>query len=73
MRPIDKRFTLRDADIAARRAVSRRSLLGRLGIGAGLAAATVTGAATLVRAERVGDRCVRDKDPTDPKMRCDHD
>jgi hypothetical protein len=70
---IDKRFTLCDADISARRAVSRRSLLGRLGIGVGLGAATVTGAATLLRAQRGSDRCERDKDPTDPKMRCDND
>jgi len=39
-----KTRTLSDTDIASRRAVSRRTLLSTLGIGAGLAAMAVAGA-----------------------------
>jgi hypothetical protein len=38
--------TLSDADISSTRAVSRRTLLGALGLGAGLAAAAVAGTTT---------------------------
>jgi hypothetical protein len=39
-----ERFTLCDADISSQRSVTRRSLLGALGLGLGVAAATVVGA-----------------------------
>jgi len=37
--PAEKAHTLSDADITSERAVTRRSLLGALGVGAGVAAA----------------------------------
>jgi hypothetical protein len=40
----EKPRTLSDADIASRRAVTRRTLISRLGIGAGLAAVAAAGA-----------------------------
>jgi len=40
------RKTLSDADISSTRAVTRRTLLSALGVGAGLAAAAVAGTAT---------------------------
>jgi hypothetical protein len=40
----EKRRTLSEADIASQRAVTRRTLLSSLGIGAGLAAVAVAGA-----------------------------
>ena len=43
--PAEKAFTLSDADIASERAVTRRSLLGVLGVGAGVAAAVAFGTA----------------------------
>ncbi len=48
-----KRGTLTDADISSQR-VSRRSLLGTLGIGAGVAVASVVGA-TPAEAQRRSD------------------
>lgn len=41
-----KTRTLSDADIASQRAVSRRTLLSALGLGAGLVAAAAAGAVT---------------------------
>jgi hypothetical protein len=68
----DKKGTLTDADISSQR-VTRRSLLASLGIGAGVAAATVIGATKPAQARRVcdrdpGDNCfdVSDNDPGDP-------
>ena len=40
----DAPLTLSDADIASRRAVTRRTLISTLGIGAGLAAVAAVGA-----------------------------
>jgi hypothetical protein len=44
-KPADKAQTLSDADITSERAVTRRSLLGVLGVGAGVAAAVAFGTA----------------------------
>jgi hypothetical protein len=41
--PAGQSFTLSDADIGSERVVSRRSLLGVLGIGAGVAAGAILG------------------------------
>jgi len=43
--PAEKTHTLCDADITSERAVTRRSLLGALGVGAGVAAAVAFGTA----------------------------
>lgn len=43
--PTEQPVTLSDADIGSERVVSRRSLLGVLGIGAGVAAGTMLGTA----------------------------
>ena len=48
----NKPRTLSDADITSRRVVSRRTLLSTLGIGAGIAAAVATGAASYAQTER---------------------
>jgi hypothetical protein len=64
--------TLSDADITSRRRVSRRSFLTALGIGTGVAAATVFGTATPAQADT--RRCYRDRDPSDRVARyCDRD
>lgn len=60
--PKGKPFTLTDADISSKPNVSRRAMLGTLGIGAGVAAAALLGAVTPAEAQR---RC-RDTDPDDP-------
>src|SRR5258707_303416 len=46
----DKSFTLDETDISSQRSVSRRSSLGILGLGAGVAAAAVCGVATSAEA-----------------------
>ena len=51
----DKPITLSDADISSEPSVNRRSLLGTLGIGAGVAAAAVFGATVPVQAQRGSD------------------
>ena len=43
--PAEKALTLSDADITSERAVTRRSLLSALGLGAGVAAAVAFGTA----------------------------
>ena len=45
-RPVEQPVTLSDADIGSERVVSRRSLLGVLGIGAGVAAGAMLGTTT---------------------------
>jgi hypothetical protein len=47
---VDKPLTLSEADITSERAVTRRSLLGALGVGAGVAAAVAFGTAESVPA-----------------------
>jgi hypothetical protein len=44
--PAEEPVTLSDADIGSERAVTRRSLLGVLGIGAGVAAGALLGSTT---------------------------
>ena len=46
--PVDKPLTLSESDITSERAVTRRSLLGALGVGAGVAAAVAFGNAESV-------------------------
>ena len=55
----DKPHTLSEADISTERTVSRRSMLGTIGIGAGVAAAAVLGAVTpaQARSDRVRVYC----------------
>jgi hypothetical protein len=70
----DKLLTLSDADISSQRSVSRRSLLGSLGIGAGVAAAAAFGAVTPAEARSDRRRCWRDNDPRDRiTVYCDTD
>jgi len=69
-----KPLTLSDADISSQRSVSRRSLLGTLGIGAGVAAAAALGAATPAQARSDRRQCYRDRDPHDRvTVYCDRD
>ena len=60
----DKPHTLSDADISSTRAVTRRTLLSTLGIGAGIAAAAATGAYAETKTKR-RDPC-RDSDHGPP-------
>jgi len=70
--PSNHRVALSDDEISTTR-VSRRSLLGALGIGAGLAAAAAFGASTPAQAADArgrGRRCrYRDRDPGDGTRR----
>ncbi len=59
----DEVLTLSDADISSRRSVSRRSVLGTLGLGAGVAVAAALGMATSAEARDLPSRpraCDRD-------------
>jgi hypothetical protein len=58
----DQQITLTDDDISSRRAVSRRSLLGSLGIGLGLAAAGIVANAGTARAQKRGPAGCTDRD-----------
>ena len=70
----DKPLTLSDTDISSQRSVSRRSLLGTLGIGAGVAAAAAFGAVTPAQARSDNRRCYRDRDRGDRStVYCDRD
>jgi hypothetical protein len=67
-----KPVTLSDSEISTERNVSRRSLLGALGIGTGVFAAAIFGGTKSAEARRVcdsnaSDRCfdVTDRDPYD--------
>src|SRR5215510_7936886 len=69
----DEPTTLSDSEIATHHDVSRRSLLGAIGIGTGVFAAAILGATNSAQARRVGDRNpydrafdVTDSDPRDP-------
>ena len=71
--PNDKPVTLSDSEISTERNVSRRSLLGAIGIGTGVFAAAIFGGTNAAEARRVCDsnpydRCfdVTDSDPYDP-------
>jgi hypothetical protein len=66
-------FTLTDADISSQRSVTRRSLLGALGMGLGAAAAAVVGRSG--RAAAQGNECTdndrgRNEDPPNRGRRC---
>jgi hypothetical protein len=68
-----KPATLSDSDISTERNVSRRSLLGAIGIGTGVFAAALFGGVNAAEARRICDsdpydRCfdVTDADPYDP-------
>lgn len=70
---VDKPATLSDSEISTERNVSRRSLLGAIGIGTGVFAAAIFGGTNSAEARRVCDRdpydrCfdVTDSDPYDP-------
>ena len=66
--------TLSDTDISSQRSVSRRSVLGTLGLGAGVAAAAVFGTATPAEARSDRRRCYRDNDRGDRvTVYCDSD
>ena len=79
--PADEPVTLTDADITSKRAVTRRTLLGALGIGTGLAAAaTVGGLTPTSAADSSGDKDKKTKKkttkkppPKKPKEEADHD
>jgi hypothetical protein len=58
----DKPVTLSDSEISTERNVSRRSLLGAIGIGTGVLAAAIFGGTRTAEARRVCDR--------DPYDRC---
>src|SRR5262249_52320396 len=60
-----KPVILSDADITSKAFVSRRSLLGALGIGAGVAATAVLGSVTPALADRAKTTRYRDRDPSD--------
>jgi hypothetical protein len=64
MKSQDKPKTLSDSDISSHRKVSRRSLLGTLGLGAGIATAAVVGAVSSAQARTDTRRCYRDNDVT---------
>jgi hypothetical protein len=68
----EKPVTLSDSEISTERNVSRRSLLGAIGIGTGMFAAAIFGGTNSAEARRVCDsnsydRCfdVTDRDPYD--------
>jgi hypothetical protein len=72
MKKEGKRTTLSDSEISTQPNISRRSLLRTIGIGTGVAAATIFGAVNSAEARRVCDynsydRCfdVTDSDPGD--------
>jgi hypothetical protein len=69
-----KVVSLSDADISSQRTVSRRSLLGTIGLGAGVAAAAVFGTTTAAEARSDRRRCWRDNDRGDRRtVYCDND
>jgi hypothetical protein len=57
--------TLTDDAISSKRVLTRRSLLGSLGIGAGVATIALLGSTTPASADRVKVRRYRDNDPGD--------
>lgn len=72
--PAEKPLTLSETDISSERAVTRRSLLGALGVGAGVAAAVAFGTAESVPAhdtKKAKDAAKKKKAP--PKEEADHD
>jgi hypothetical protein len=72
--PTDKRHTLFDADISSQRAVTRRSLLGVLGVGAGVAAAVAFGTADSVpAADSDKSKDTKGKKKVPPKEEADSD
>jgi hypothetical protein len=73
--PADKPLTLSASDITSERAVTRRSLLGALGVGAGVAAAVAFGTAESVPAHDVPKEkdTAKKKKKAPPKEEADHD
>jgi hypothetical protein len=69
-----KVVTLSDADISSERTLSRRSVLGTIGLGVGIAAAAVLGTTTTAEARSDRRRCWRDNDRGDRiTVYCDND
>jgi hypothetical protein len=60
-----KALTLSEGDISSKRVLTRRSLLGTLGIGAGIATVAILGSTTPALADRAKVRRYRDTDPGD--------
>ena len=74
--------TLTDADITSRRSVTRRSLLGVLGIGTGVAAAAALGGLTPTvaadatetdKGKKTKKKTTKKQPPKKPKEETDHD
>jgi hypothetical protein len=65
--------TLTDADITAERCVTRRSLLGALGLGAGAAATVMLGAPDVAPAADDSKKKKSKKPPKKPKEETDKD
>jgi hypothetical protein len=74
--PAEKSLSLSDADIGSQPAVTRRSLLGALGVSAGVAAAVAFGTAESVRAadsDQSSDKTKGKKKKAPPKEEADSD
>ena len=74
--PISKNevVTLSEGDISSQRSMSRRSLLGTIGLGAGAAAAAVIGTTVPAAARSDNRQCWRDRDRGDrATVYCDRD
>ena len=65
--------TLTDADITAERSVTRRSLLGALGIGAGAAATVMFATSQAAPAADISKKKKSKKTPKKPKEETDKD
>jgi hypothetical protein len=78
--PVDAPVSLSDADITSKRTVTRRTLLGALGIGTGLAAAATVGGLTPTSAADSSDadkgkkkKTTKKPAPKKPKEETDKD
>jgi hypothetical protein len=69
----EETVTLTDADITAERRVTRRSLLGALGLGAGAAATVMLGAPDVAPAADDSKKKKSKKPPKKPKEETDKD
>jgi hypothetical protein len=74
-KPGEKTLTLSDADIVSERSVTRRSLLGAIGLGAGVAATVAFGTAGEVPAadSDTKKKKTTKKPPKKPKPEADND
>jgi ribosomal protein L12E/L44/L45/RPP1/RPP2 len=71
---VDTPLTLSDGDISSERAVTRRSLLGALGVGAGVAAAVAFGTAqSAPAADSEKPKETKKKKKAPPKEEADSD